>query len=171
MSVTDDVFRRALSRLAAGVSIVSTAKDGDRRGVTATAVCSVSAGPPTILACVNTATGTCKMIQEPGHFAVNLLAEHHKPVADAFAGRGGIQGDDRFADGDWVLGEMGMPVLSTALAALECRVDQVTIAGTHAVFFGVVENAAFAERTPLIYHDGSYHVLPGRQVLREVRVA
>jgi flavin reductase (DIM6/NTAB) family NADH-FMN oxidoreductase RutF len=171
MSVTDEVFRRALSRLAAGVSIISTCKDDDRRGVTATAVCSVSASPPTILACVNTATGTCKMIEEVGRFAVNLLAEHHRPVAEAFAGRGGLQGDERFVHGDWVSGEGGLPVLETSLAALECRVDHMVIAGTHAVFFGIVEKVAFAERTPLIFHEGSFHILPGREVLREVIAA
>ncbi|SES15153.1 flavin reductase family protein [Sphingobium sp. YR768] len=161
MSVSDEIFRRALSRLAAGVSIVSTGSTGNRRGVTATAVCSVSAGPPTILACVNTATGTCKMIQEKGLFAINLLAEHHKPVAEVFAGRGGLQGEDRFEHGDWIAGDLhDLPILGSALAALECRVDNMVEAGTHAVFFGVIESAYFAENPPLIFHDGRFHVLP-----------
>jgi flavin reductase (DIM6/NTAB) family NADH-FMN oxidoreductase RutF len=159
--VPDEMFKQALSRLAAGVSIVSTARGGDRRGVTATAVCSVSAAPPTILVCVNSATGTCQMIKESGHFAVNLLAEHHQPVAEVFAGRGGLQGDERFGHGDWIAGEQrGLPILSTALAALECRVDQAIEAGTHIVFFGIIESAYFAENPPLIFHGGRFHVLP-----------
>lgn len=161
MSIPDDTFRRALSRLAAGVSIVSTGRGGERRGVTATAICSVSASPPTILACVNTATGTCKMIAETGLFAVNLLAEHHRPVAEIFAGRNGLQGDDRFAHGDWIAGDRhALPVLGSALAALECRVDRMIESGTHAVFFGVIEGACFDENPPLIFHEGRFHVLP-----------
>jgi flavin reductase (DIM6/NTAB) family NADH-FMN oxidoreductase RutF len=160
MTISNDTFRRALSQLAAGVSIVSTAKDGDRRGVTATAVCSVSAAPPTILTCVNTATGTCKMIEETGCFAINLLSEHHRSVADAFAGRNGLQGNERFLVGDWVEGRRrAVPILGTALAALECRVERVVRSGTHAVFFGIVEEAYFGEKPPLIYHDGNFHSL------------
>jgi flavin reductase (DIM6/NTAB) family NADH-FMN oxidoreductase RutF len=159
--VPDQMFKQALSRLAAGVSIVSTTLDGERRGVTATAICSVSATPPRILVCVNAATGTCQMIREAGHFAVNLLAEHHKPVAEIFAGRGGVQGNERFGHGDWVVGEgRGLPILSTALAALECRVDQAIEAGTHIVFFGIIESAYFDENPPLIFHGGKFHVLP-----------
>lgn len=159
--VPDQMFKQALSRLAAGVSIVATTRNGERRGVTATAVCSVSAAPPTILVCVNAATGTCQMIKEAGHFAVNLLAEHHQPVAEVFAGRGGLQGDDRFDHGDWIAGEeRGLPILSGALAALECRVDQAIEAGTHIVFFGIIESAYFDENPPLIFHGGNFHVLP-----------
>ncbi|WP_168073827.1 flavin reductase family protein [Caulobacter sp. SSI4214] len=167
MSITNDTFKRALARLAAGVSVVSTALDGDRRGVTATAVCSVSAEPPTILACVNTATGTFKMIEQTRRFAVNLLAEHHRPVAEAFAGRGGQQGDERFQHGDWLEGEhLAVPILATALSALECEVTQVVIAGTHGVVFGAVRNIYFADKPPLIYHDGQFHVLPGSKALQ-----
>lgn len=161
MSVPDEIFRRALSCLAAGVSIISTARDGERRGVTATAVTSVSASPPTILACINTATGTCQMIKETGRFAVNLLAEHHRPVAEVFAGRSGLQGDDRFDHGDWAAGGIhGLPILESALAAIECRVDHQVQAGTHLVFFGIIEGVYFAENPPLLFHGGRFHALP-----------
>jgi flavin reductase (DIM6/NTAB) family NADH-FMN oxidoreductase RutF len=165
MSISNEIFRRALSRLAAGVSIVTTGNNGERRGVTATAVCSVSAVPPTILTCINTATGTCKMIEDTGCFAINLLSEHHRAVADAFAGRNGLRGNDRFYHGDWIEGDRRrMPILHTALAALECRVDNVVRSGTHAVFFGIVEEAYFDEQTPLIYHDGNFHKFSSMQV-------
>ena len=161
MPVANDDFRKALGRLAAGVCIISTALEGQRRGVTATAVCSVSASPPTVLVCINTSTGTCKMIQGSGRFAVNLLSEEHRSVADVFAGRNGLQGDDRFAHGDWEQGQqLGMPVLTAAPSALECRVDQVIAAGTHAVFLGIVEGAYFADNSSLVYHEGAFHVIP-----------
>lgn len=162
MPVHVDQFRSALSHLASGVSVISTARQGERRGVTATAVCSVSASPPTILACVNTATGTSKMIEEHGWFAVNVLAEHHRHVAEVFAGRNGLQGDERFRHGDWEVGEHeALPLLSSAIVTLECRVDQIVRSGTHAVFFGIVEAARLRHDLPLIYHAGGFHILPG----------
>lgn len=161
MSVPDEVFRKALSCLAAGVSIVSTERDGEKRGVTATAVCSVSASPPMLLACINISTGTCQMIRETGRFAINLLAQHHQPVAEIFAGRGGLQGDDRFNHGDWTVGDVhGLPILQTALAAIECKVDRQVEAGTHLVFFGLIEGIYFAENQPLLFHGGRFHALP-----------
>lgn len=161
MAVSPDLFRSALSRLAAGVSVISTASQGERRGITATAVCSLSATPPKLLVCVNTATGTCKMIEETGWFAVNLLGEEQLPLAEVFAGRQGLQGNDRFAHGAWYAGEHGgQPLLDGALAALECRVDQVVQSGTHAIFIGIVESTIFAEARPLIYQAGQFHKLP-----------
>jgi flavin reductase (DIM6/NTAB) family NADH-FMN oxidoreductase RutF len=129
--------------------------------VTATAVTSVCADPPTVLVCINTQTGTCKMIEEAGRFAVNMVALHHQPVAEIFAGRSGLQGDDRFSHGDWEVGsDMGLPILSTAIAALECHVEQVVANGTHSVFFGRVDSVAVKGDRPLIYHGGQFHALP-----------
>jgi flavin reductase (DIM6/NTAB) family NADH-FMN oxidoreductase RutF len=161
MPVSADHFRTALSRLAAGVSVISTASGSERRGITATAVCSLSAIPPRLLVCVNTATGTCKMIEEAGWFAVNLLGEDQLSLAEVFAGRGGIQGNERFEHGTWSSGDRGgQPLLEGALAALECRVDQIVQSGTHAIFIGVVEATIYAEARPLIYQAGQFHKLP-----------
>lgn len=159
MPVSDKDFRHALARLAGGVCIVATASGAQRRGITATAVCSVSASPPTILACVNNVTGTCGMIEAVGRFSVNLLAVHHRSVAEAFAGRDGRQGNDRFETGDWTRGTSGLPVLDGALASIECEVTQIVRAGTHAVFFGNVERVLFDDHTPLVYQDGQFRQL------------
>lgn len=161
MAISPDLFRSALSRLAAGVSVISTAIASERRGITATAVCSLSATPPKLLVCVNTATGTCKMIEEAGWFAVNLLGEGQLPLAEVFAGRQGLQGNDRFARGAWSVGEHGgQPLLDGALAALECRVDQIIRSDTHAIFIGIVEATIFGDSRPLIYQAGQFHKLP-----------
>src|ERR1700744_4522110 len=46
-------FRKAMRTLASAVSIVSTTSDNRRFGMTATAVCSLSMAPPTLLVCIN----------------------------------------------------------------------------------------------------------------------
>jgi flavin reductase (DIM6/NTAB) family NADH-FMN oxidoreductase RutF len=171
MQVSIDIFRGALSRLAAGVSIISTGNGDNRRGVTATAVCSVSAEPPTVLVCINTNTGTCKMVEETKQFAVSFLGQDHQSVADVFAGRSGLQGDERFALGSWQETEgRKLPVLSDAVGTLECRVEHVVRNGTHAVFFGVVENATFGDERPLIYHGGKFHQLHAEKTESEATV-
>src|SRR4030088_3115701 len=46
-------FRTGMRSLAGAVSIITSAQAGHRYGMTATAVCSASAEPPTVLICVN----------------------------------------------------------------------------------------------------------------------
>ncbi|WP_299452255.1 flavin reductase family protein [uncultured Pigmentiphaga sp.] len=50
-----------MRRIPSAVAIASTSYDRERRGLTATAVCSVSAEPPQLLACVN------KQVRAHGH--------------------------------------------------------------------------------------------------------
>ncbi|AUR01684.1 MULTISPECIES: flavin reductase family protein [Roseobacteraceae] len=157
--VTVDIFRAALAELAAGVNIVTTEQDGDRRGITATAVTSVCAEPATILACTNMNTGTYAMIRDAGRFAVNILNDSHQGVAETFAGRGGVTGDDRFATGQWSAGEaLGLPVLAGA-TSLECEVSEIVTTGTHAVIFGHVKGASINGIAPLVYHAGAFRGL------------
>ena len=48
-------FRDAMSLLTSAVSVVTTAGMADRHGFTASAVCSVTDTPPTLLVCMNKA--------------------------------------------------------------------------------------------------------------------
>ena len=77
-----ETFRAALGELAAGVNIITTRLNDERRGITATAVCSVCAQPATVLACTNRSTGTFKMIRDSGTFAVNILTDAHQSAAE-----------------------------------------------------------------------------------------
>ncbi len=157
--VDDQTFRAALAELAAGVNIVTTRLGEGRRLITATAVCSVCAEPATILACTNQNTGTFKMIRDAGHFAVNILDYEHQNTAETFAGRSGLQGDDRFESSAWANGDvLGMPVLNGA-TALECEISEIVNSGTHAVIFGRVVGAKVQGITPLVYHGGSFRGL------------
>lgn len=50
-----DQFKRGMRRLASGGSIVTTSEAGERRGMAATSVYSVSAETPALLVCVDRA--------------------------------------------------------------------------------------------------------------------
>jgi len=155
--VTKPEFCNALAQLASGVSIITTAFHGQMRGITATAVNSVTADPPTVLVCTNSSTGTSKMIADAGWFAVNFLAAGQRAVSDVFAGMGGLQGDDRFGFGDWeTSGPNRLPLLTGALAQLECEVEKMVKSGTHDVYFGHVRSVKVSPGEPLIYHGGNY---------------
>ena len=96
-------FREAMSRLGAAVHVITTAGPGGKAGATATAVCSVSDAPPTLLMCLNRRSQTNPAVVENGVFCVNTLGDGGAEIADIFAGRTGVQGSrplcDRRVDG------------------------------------------------------------------------
>lgn len=168
-------FRQAMSLLAGAVNIVASGSTDPGtatwRGMTATAVCSVCAEPPSVLVCLNRATGTFHRIQQVLAFSVNVLTSRHITIAQTFAGHDGLIGPDRFTDPRWTQGRLGVPVLSDALTSLECRVSRFVEHSTHALVIGTVEtihqpqDAATAE--PLVYH-GRRFVELGRGLEEEV---
>jgi flavin reductase (DIM6/NTAB) family NADH-FMN oxidoreductase RutF len=152
-----DAFKLGMRQLAAGVSIVTTRRGEGRAGLTATAVCSVSAEPPQLLVCVHQDSDTYEAIRESGVLCVNLLDMRHEGLARCFAGMTGKRGDERFTEGHW--GEMltGAPRLLDALAAFDCRIRDILHSGSHCIFVArVVEVAAQPGGEPLLYMDGQF---------------
>ncbi len=152
-------FRAAMARFPGAVTIITARQGSERRGITATAVCSVSAEPPSLLVCVNRRTGTCAAIDETGRFAVNLLADPAAPLALRFAGAGGSTGEDKFAAGDWTDDSTGLPLLAGALVSLSCDVAEAMTAGSHRIFIGHIRNIRQAEGAPLVYEQARFHRL------------
>jgi flavin reductase len=150
-------FREAMSRLGAAVHVITTAGPGGKTGATATAVCSVSDAPPTVLMCLNRRSQTNPVVTENGVFCVNTLGDAHAEIADIFAGRTGLQGADRFSTGDWMVLTTGSPVLASAVIAFDCRIVEVRAVASHNVFFGAVETVRLGPVGPaLVYHERAY---------------
>jgi flavin reductase (DIM6/NTAB) family NADH-FMN oxidoreductase RutF len=162
MPCQDAEFRKAMRLLASGVTVVATAHNGQRSGLTATAVCSLALAPSRILACINVAGYTYELLSRSRRASVNVLAEDQQPVADRFAGRAGdTDSDSRFVGADWRSNGSGVPLLVGALAALDCSIVQMSVLDTHAILIGVVENAVFGPlRRPLIHFDAAYTTSP-----------
>lgn len=152
-----DEFRNLMRNVPGQVSIIAAGAPGERRGLTASAVCSLTDQPPTILVCINRSAGAHDLIIKNGAFSVNALASHQEAVAHAFAGTAGVSGEQRFETGEWRIGATGVPVLASAVCHLECRLSEYTEASSHTVFFGqVVAGSASADANALLYVRGSY---------------
>ena len=150
-------FREAMSRLGAAVHVITTAGPAGKTGATATAVCSVSDAPPTLLVCINRRSQTNPIVTENGVFCVNTLGAGGAEIADIFAGRTGVKGTERFATGDWTVLTTGSPVLASAVIAFDCRVIEVRSVASHNVFFGAVETVRLGPSGPaLVYHERAY---------------
>src|SRR5204863_8368392 len=95
-TVEPAAFREAMSRLGAAVHLITTAGPGGKTGATATAVCSVSDAPPTLLMGLTRRSRTNPVVVENGVFCINTLGHEGAEIADIFSGRTGVQGTDRF---------------------------------------------------------------------------
>ncbi|MBD2750542.1 flavin reductase family protein [Microvirga sp. BT688] len=150
-------FRLAMRELASAVSIITAGQGKKRRGLTVTALCSLSVEPPSLIVCVNKATEGHKAILQHGSFCVNVLAAEHRLFADSFAGRTGRRGIERFSEGEWTSLVTGAPVLAGAIAVLDCEIINFLDHGTHTVFIGAVRAArSEPNRRALVYRAGDY---------------
>lgn len=162
-TIHDDVrrdFREAMSRLPAGVNVITTDGAHGRWGITASAVCSVTDTPPTMLVCINRGSRAHDIICGNGRVAINLLPSACEQVAATFAGMTAAPGDTRFDDARWQDGMTGVPVLADANVSLEGRIIDSKTVGSHSVMFVEVDHIALhAAADGLIYFGRAFHRL------------
>jgi flavin reductase len=156
--VEQKAFRDAMSRLGAAVHVITTDGPSGKTGFTATAVCSVSDAPPTLLICLNRAATSMPILRGNGVFCVNTLRAGDEIVADTFAGRTKVAREARFDTGhQWSTLATGSPALMSAVIACDCRVIEVKAVASHDIYFGIVEGIHQGEPGPaLVYHDRLY---------------
>lgn len=159
MTVTRDEFRDAMARLGAAVNVVTTDGAAGRAGFTASAVCSVTDDPPTLLVCLNRSSSGNAKFKANGVLCVNTLASDCSALSDGFAGKGGLDSEGRFALAQWSRLVTGAPVLEdAAVVAFDCRITEVLEKGSHSVLFA--EIAAIRQGAPggaLIWYGRGYH--------------
>ena len=147
-----------MARVASCVSVVTTDGPAGRAGLTVSAMCSLSADPPSLLVCINRASRAGRIIRINGVFCVNVLASHQAAIARRFAARG-----DRFLELDWGRFGTGAPVLREAIAVFDCNLTRGADYGTHDILIGVVAETEEREGLPLLYVGRTYCVpLPVR---------
>jgi flavin reductase (DIM6/NTAB) family NADH-FMN oxidoreductase RutF len=157
--MSKDVFRSGMRRVSGAVTVVTTkGVDGALRGVTATAVCSLTVDPPAVIACINRDTWVGQLAPESGVFCVNVLARNQTHVAETFAGRTTLIAGERFQVGEWNEHETGAPVLDRAIASFDCELDRAVEFATHVILIGHVRKTVLGPENaePLLYVDGCF---------------
>ena len=152
-------FKLGMRSLAGAVNIITCRHDGHVFGMTATAVCSACADPPTVLVCVNQGTTTHQAIDAAQVFCVNVLRHEDRELSGLFSGlhSSGMRGEARFRAAEWSELATGAPVLKNALVAFDCRVANRMVHGTHTIYLGEVQQLLIGRKgKPLLYADGQY---------------
>ncbi|GLR09361.1 4-hydroxyphenylacetate 3-monooxygenase, reductase component [Mixta theicola] len=154
-------FRDAMASLPAAVNIVTTQGSAGRCGITATAVCSVTDTPPTLLVCVNRKSAMNPVFEQNGKMCVNVLNHEQEEMARHFAGMTALTMDQRFILEGWRDGVLKQPVLQRALASLEGDIQQIQTIGTHQLYLLEIRHITLAEEgNGLIYFKRQFHATP-----------
>jgi flavin reductase (DIM6/NTAB) family NADH-FMN oxidoreductase RutF len=151
------LFRQVFRRHAAGVAVVTVDAGRGAAGVTVTSLASLSAEPPLLSFSIAASASTWPHLRDAGTAVVHLLGAGHTALARTFA----TSGIDRFAAPTrWRRLPTGEPLLEGAAAWLRISIEHRHPAGGSHLVIGRVEEAGLAESDgPLLYHDGTYHVL------------
>ncbi len=154
-----DRYREAMARLGASVNIVTTGGPAGDHGFTASAVCSVTDAPATLLVCMNRQVRSLPHFASNGVLAVNVLTGLHTDLSRRFADSS-VAMADRFAAARWDRGVTGAPLLEGATVAFDCRIAESKDVGTHRVMFCTVQDVRLgADPDALIYFQRRYHRL------------
>ena len=151
-----DNFRRAMSRFATGVTLITTRLGDELHGMTANAVTSLSLDPMLVLVCVDKAADTHDILAKAGVFAVNILNKEQTEISDRFANKefDGAHGLDDLLHGFAVT---GAPIIEGVLAYLDCRTITEHHGGDHTIFIGqVAEARELSNGEPLVFYGGRY---------------
>ncbi len=152
-------FRNAMAHLPAAVSIITTNGPAGRCGITASAVCSVTDSPPTILVCINRHSAMHDVFKKNGQLCVNVLSDEQEQLALHFSGVTKVAMEDRFSWEVWEEdGGLRQPALSGALVKLQGRIAECKEVGSHSVMFVELSSIEVSEeKDSLIYFNRLFH--------------
>ncbi len=159
MGVDATIYREAMSRLGAAVNIITTRDETGNHGFTASAVCSVTDSPPTLLVCVNRNVRSRPTIRLGAPICVNTLAHAQQHVSAAFSSSK-LEMAERFEIGTWTTLKTGAPMLEQALTSFDCLVSDIVEVGSHSVVFCAIQSIHLGDPAEaLMYFSRAYHRL------------
>ncbi|HEX9638270.1 MAG TPA: flavin reductase family protein [Acidobacteriota bacterium] len=149
-------LRAALGSFATGVTIVTTVDaEGQPRGLTANAFCSVSLEPPLLLVCIGKGADSHRHVPSAGRFAVSVLSDSQEHISRRLA----TTDADKFHGVPLLRSRSGLPLIDGALAHFECRLVQAHEGGDHTIYIGAIERFEIHGGKPLLFFGGRYHRL------------
>jgi flavin reductase (DIM6/NTAB) family NADH-FMN oxidoreductase RutF/DNA-binding IclR family transcriptional regulator len=147
-------FRRVLGQYPTGVCVITAIGPGARPvGMTVGTFTSVSLDPPLVAFLPGKKSRVLAAIVQTGRFAVNILAGDQVALSRQFASRE----DDKFRAVKWRSSTLGSPLLTDAVAWIDCRLDASFEVGDHVMVVGAVESLDIERETaPLMFFQGGF---------------
>lgn len=139
--MNDAAKQRVLERFTYGLYALTVKHEADEHGITANWVSQASFDPPMVVAAVESTSRTIELIRDAHHFAINVLHEGQREVAEKL-GRAAAGAAHKLKGIKTKPAPVsGAPVLADALGWLECRVVATLPSGDHTLVLGEVIEA------------------------------
>ncbi len=149
--VSSNELRDVMGQYLTGVTIVTVAGFNKAPyGLTVNSFNSVSLSPPLVLWSLDKRNDKLSLFRSAKGFAVNIMSADQLALCQKFA----AAENNRFANCDWCFGPFGQPVLSHALASLECKPWAEYDGGDHTIFVGEVMSIKQAEGKAAAFFKG-----------------
>lgn len=156
------VFRSAMGRFPTGVTLLTQGSADDTAVITLNSLTSVSLDPLLILVSVKADGRMRPRVVERGSFAVNVLTEAQRDLAQEFCRPDRSEGQAAMLRLAAVEGVTGNAVIPSAEAYFECVLDAQHQAGDHTLLIGrvVALSGGAGDPDPLVFHRGRFTRLP-----------
>jgi flavin reductase (DIM6/NTAB) family NADH-FMN oxidoreductase RutF len=136
-----DAKKTALRMIPYGIYVL-TADDGKGGMAAATVnwVTQSAFAPPLVVVGVKTDSGAYRIVRDVRCFALNMLGKDQKGLAFTFFKPAELK-DGKISGQEFRKGDTGAPILTGAVAAVECRVKSIVEEGDHHVVVAEVVEA------------------------------
>lgn len=152
-AVTPEHYRATLAHFCTGITIVTAAAADGPAGLTCQSFSALSLDPALVLLCPGKSSSSWPRIERTGAFAVNVLSEDQEELCRSFA----ASGTDKFRGVGWTAGPYTeAPLLTGALAWIECHLETVYDGGDHVIAVARVQSLTAHAGTPLLFYRGGY---------------
>jgi len=148
--VVPDDFRKAVSRFATGITVITCQDETGIRGMTCNSFTSISLDPATVLVSLKPGK-THGAISSTGRFGVSVLRDEHQSYSAYFSGKPKAEEPPEFAVRETT------PTLRECLAWFECEVVQKVEIHDHTLFVGLVKRCGTIDGAPLMFFESRYH--------------
>jgi flavin reductase (DIM6/NTAB) family NADH-FMN oxidoreductase RutF len=150
-------FWKLIGQRATAVTVVTAAGEGGPAGFLALSATHLSSSPPTMMVSIDAKTSALETIRAAKHFAINILAEGDRDVADSFGGKGDLKGAQRFATRAWSTLTTGAPALDGAVATIDCKLEDIIERPGAVIAIGRIAGYRVgAGLMPLVFFAGGY---------------
>ncbi|MBI5931727.1 MAG: flavin reductase [Chloroflexi bacterium] len=166
MTVTVDDFRTVMRQWITGVTIVTAYSPamGRARGNTVNSFTSVSFNPLLVSICLTKSTETAQAVLDAQAFGISILSAEQEILSMRFAGMdSNFPADlDRFTGVPTQTAVTQSPLLTEALAWLDCKIWAIYDGSTHHIIVGEVVATSLNQsppHEPLLYYNRAYRRL------------
>jgi flavin reductase (DIM6/NTAB) family NADH-FMN oxidoreductase RutF len=158
--IDQKAFREVCARFPTGVCVVTSFGPESPSGLTANAVASLSLAPPLMLVCFDRTARTLAAVEHSRRFAINILAHEQEEEAARFASK--LPEPEKFEGVGW-RDRSGAPLIEGCVGGLVCALHELVPGGDHVIGVGEVVDLWKSDGEPLLFFDGSFWALAGRE--------